>query len=193
MRHAISVDPIRGTLTPCRRADADASIPAAGSSSSTSFAEERWSNSLERAISWRWVAERVMVVSPPPVLPALPSPPLGGGLRAGVVPGRRSVGVGMREVLGGDCKGMEGGDCTRSGVLGGGKDAGGKDAEGMEAEGMDAASATDDGATTSTAAASVPRSRPTRRYGVDGGVASAAPTAARTGAAARGPKASHSL
>jgi hypothetical protein len=60
---------------------------------------------------------------------------LGGGLRAGVVPGRRSVGVGRREVLGGDCTGMEGGDCTRSGVLGGGTDAGGKDAEGKDAEG----------------------------------------------------------
>ena len=107
---------------------------------------------------------------------------LGGWLRAGVVPGRRLGGVGRREVLGGECTGMEGGCCTRSGVLG----------VGMVAE-LDAASATDDGAAASTAVGSVLRSRPTWRCGVDGGVASAAPTAARTGAAARGPKASHSL
>jgi hypothetical protein len=107
---------------------------------------------------------------------------LGGWLRAGVVPGRRLGGVGRREVLGDDCTGMEGGGCTRSGVLG----------VGMVAE-LDAASATDDGAAASTAVGSVPRSRPTWRCGVDRGVASAAPTAARTGAAARGPKASHSL
>jgi hypothetical protein len=107
---------------------------------------------------------------------------LGGWLRAGVVPGRRLGVVGRRELLGGECTGMEGGGCTRSGVLG----------VGMVAE-LDAASATDDGAAASTAVGSVLRSRPTWRCGVDGGVASAAPTAARTGAAARGPKASHSL
>ena len=107
---------------------------------------------------------------------------LGGWLRAGVVPGRRLGVVGRRELLGGECTGMEGGGCPRSGVLG----------VGMVAE-LDAASATDDGAAASTAVGSVPRSRPTWRCGVDGGVASAAPTAARTGAAARGPKASHSL
>ena len=77
---------------------------------------------------------------------------------------------------------MEGGGCTRSGVLGVGMEAEGMEAEGMEAE-LDAVSATDHDAATSTADASVPRSH----CGVDGGVASAAPTAARTGAAARGP------
>ena len=85
---------------------------------------------------------------------------LGGWLRAGVVPGRRSGGAGRREVLGDDCTGMEGGGCTRSGVLGVGTDAEGMEAEGMEAEGMeaelDAVSATDHGAATSTADASVP-------------------------------------
>jgi hypothetical protein len=85
---------------------------------------------------------------------------LGGGLRSGVVPGRRSGGAGRREVLGDDCTGMEGGGCTRSGVLGVGTDAEGMEAEGMEAEGMeaelDAVSATDHGAATSTADASVP-------------------------------------
>ena len=67
---------------------------------------------------------------------------LGDWLRSGVVPARSLGGVGRREVLGNDCKGMEGGDCTRSGVLG----------VGMEAE-LDAASATDDGAAASRAVA----------------------------------------